>query len=361
MSDATALKLVAGTPGGDGSATWAPVADRQTIIDTPGDELILVPALEWEQTHYNSPDWFPDLLAELNRRYPVEIPELPRVSQRCLTRRSYRTESLGGFSVFSQSEARIMAIPDATTAATLARRWGQATISKNLSHAICAATEALEEEDCYWRRRDAKGEVECDARVAHDGLVVEVVYDPKVIARRKVKRATREKAYALSPNFRKTGYHTTIKSFLTVYEVLEPLQIMRKLLGEHIPLSGYPFDVFDRSNIRRRHATYAWIVIPEVFNKFFGKNAHRRVPEFQKFVKESWVARRESTVKNWQQTAPWIGYSSSISIEELFDWWDRESKARRPPKRASYDDVVSLRLDGLPRHYREPKEETKRS
>jgi hypothetical protein len=149
----------------------------------------------------------------------------------------------------------------------------------------------------------------CYLRYSKSRDVEEIVYDPKVLQRRK-NRKKREQDVR------------NRKTCITVYEMKSPAMAAERILSTWLDVSAWGNDKWSRDTtaILLRQ----WITI---FNLVFGKSAHRQLSEFQDLLKLWRIpAIRKATVAAWNP-------SSWRNLSILWAWLDSEAAIPKPRKR----------------------------
>jgi len=150
----------------------------------------------------------------------------------------------------------------------------------------------------------------CYKRYSNARQQFEVVYDPKIVERRKRKEQER------------STRRTT--KYLSVWEIQQISKQAYDRLQEVIEVSAWYEHHWTRysaiNNVTK------WITL---FGLVFGPSAHRQLPAFQD-VLEAWrePGVRESTISAWANS-----WTDNFHRDQLWRWLDAEVKVKKPRKR----------------------------
>lgn len=267
---------------GDGKLSYRPAKSDDEILEAPSASLIFPddPNMSTE-----------DVETLFDTKFPARIAGLSRTKIR--TEYHYSSgPSIVAVEVLPEHEARLTHA-SLETAVRLATKHGYIRIdseSRYMDH-------ELERYDCYVRWSEARQQSE-------------IVYKPKVIARRKKRRQERA-------NWRGSGY-------LTVYEVIGISQDAFDQLNKDLDLSSWWFYHWSRAAAAQN--AVRWITL---FNMVYGGAAHRQLSSFQKVI-ELWRNDkiRRSTISTWD-ASPGCG----IDCNRLWSFFDGEKSYPKPRKR----------------------------
>lgn len=373
-SQLRAFVLSEGDPQGDGSAVWTPSGNYEQIMNTDDDCLIFMPdgTLLYESGYY-SKSVLPatlrqDLEEEFSRRYPSIHRLLPRFSITTAygTRYFAKTGEEITYAEYQQHRFRDSRDNYEERYGTHIQRVAVSPIqtARDTVYTGCCPEEAMElcqffggrvavapglEKSAKLFRRNGSGRdsEENDELLREAGYYCrlipdhgdyfsgnacyEIVYNPKKVAAAAKAIETRRRRQKDSGNSRTASY-------LRIDEFYELLRSMTDTLDTWLKSAKVDEHRRQYSSYSRRHGR-DWVVstlstLLHDFNLLFGRNAHRKLESFQKFLR-LWKKHGESTRK-------------AFGSADLWDWLDKELKARKPAKKAIVTESVSGRVQDLP-------------
>lgn len=340
-STKSALILQTGEPSGAGSAVWVPAQSDEEIFEAHAECLIFVDELGGKSPQGS---WTERIKLAMDVRYPRAHDLLSRLTIASKHQREYK-KTYGYYHrlervIIGAQDGRVYNGEEAEDVCMLAKAFGAITVKDSYfkvgnTHGGNGDnhTEVLEEHGCYWR----------SSNTSTDGQQPEVVYSPKVVARR------------FARGCKRTG--PAPPSFLMINELVSGASPLVRFLvtgGCLDTHNNYPWKIVDSYGSHRSGRSGAinvWHSAITMIDSVFGKEAHRHVPEFQKFIRETWAVQGAATRRHFgcDSSSNNYGYNRTRrdQEDELFDLFDRELTRRKPKKLKNLRAINNNRIDDL--------------
>lgn len=374
-----ALVLVGGDPAGDGPARWEPSTDYDRIMNEPDDRLIFLPD---NYKFFKCPGFFDKegfdlkLIREpLEERYPSVHEALTRVQIHTEATVRYVSEKHG----LALSNNEINKLPEdpakhfqyrysvnvISSVDVVAKQTPETAIYRGTDPDVAAelckffggrlrVAVSADRRRAYnyygysrvpvFHRRSADNGNHADTLNEHGCLCTYdpddgeyfIVHDPKKVSAAVKTRQTRENRK------RKKGYNYT--RVITIYDFNVVVKSLLRTVSSQIPDSRPP-NLY--RNLCRASVIQHFINAVEAFNTVFGKNAHRRIPEFQSF-KTLWKEMAARSKNSWISTSSG-GSAYQVQVEKVWAFMDREAQLRKPRDMSlgRHLDKIAERTEGL--------------